>query len=516
MKVCILAAGIGSRMAGVAQTAHKALLPLNNKAIIGRIIEQFPHQEEFVIAVGFQKDQIKDYLAITYPQKHFIFVEVDNFEGPGSGPGYSLFSCRDHLQEPFIFTACDTLILSHLPDYQESWMGVKKVANIENWCSVKVDSQSRVRNIFYKMNIDSDLAFVGIAFVKEYQAFWEGFDRNSSPLEGEVQVNNGLEALISYQLKAVSLEWEDTGNEENYLKLLTKQSSNHTFDGKITDITYHHDSRIIKFFGDQKISRLRFERASAYKGVFANTLQLQGCFYSYEYVQGNLLFDIINADECHKFLNWAERHLWKKLPVNANEFEKNSHFFYHEKTSDRLNSFVERHVFDKQEKGCVINGVFCLTVKELLNQIDGGFYKEGMASTYHGDLHDNNVIVKDDSTYVLIDWRESFGFSSKIGDRYYDLAKFLHTLNFSVEAMKTRKYEFNETGDTITIKHVSSIPCLQAINAFWDFVKKHHYDERRIRIIEAIVFINMSPLYAKDLGTYLYYLGRYSLQKALN
>ena len=38
-KVCILAAGVGSRMGELSQYVNKAILPINYKAVISHIIE---------------------------------------------------------------------------------------------------------------------------------------------------------------------------------------------------------------------------------------------------------------------------------------------------------------------------------------------------------------------------------------------------------------------------------------------------------------------------------------------
>ena len=51
-KVCILAAGVGSRIGDVTNNINKALLPVNFKAVISYIIEKFPKNIEIVIAVG--------------------------------------------------------------------------------------------------------------------------------------------------------------------------------------------------------------------------------------------------------------------------------------------------------------------------------------------------------------------------------------------------------------------------------------------------------------------------------
>ena len=92
--VCILTAGQGSRMGNLGQKLNKALHTIDGKAIISHIIDKFPKETEFVIGVGFLGEQVRQYLQIAHENNKIIFVDVDNFLGPGSGPGYSLLCCR--------------------------------------------------------------------------------------------------------------------------------------------------------------------------------------------------------------------------------------------------------------------------------------------------------------------------------------------------------------------------------------------------------------------------------------
>ena len=50
-KVCILAAGIGSR--SFDPNINKSLLPLDGKAVISNIINKFDQNQKFVIALGY-------------------------------------------------------------------------------------------------------------------------------------------------------------------------------------------------------------------------------------------------------------------------------------------------------------------------------------------------------------------------------------------------------------------------------------------------------------------------------
>ena len=59
---------------------NKSLLPLGSISVISHILNKFPEDSEFIIGVGYLKDQVKCYLQIAHSNLNFKFVEIDNFE----------------------------------------------------------------------------------------------------------------------------------------------------------------------------------------------------------------------------------------------------------------------------------------------------------------------------------------------------------------------------------------------------------------------------------------------------
>ena len=51
-----------------------------------------------------------DFLNLVYPNRKFTFVWVDNYKGEGSCQGLSMIQAKSHLQCPFIFNSCDTIV----------------------------------------------------------------------------------------------------------------------------------------------------------------------------------------------------------------------------------------------------------------------------------------------------------------------------------------------------------------------------------------------------------------------
>ncbi len=196
-KVCILAAGRGTRLT-VAKEINKVLLPVDHKAVISHIIEYFPMDTEYVIAVGHESEKIKDFMALVHAGRHVTFVDVDNYDGDGSGPGHSLLCCKEHLQCPFYLMSGDSLVKSPIPALNRNWMGTAPVGDPSQFLMLCEDECNRVTDFRDKMQDDGTLraAFIGIAGIMDYDIFWVYLEDNDTMKVGEYQVSNGLEGLI--------------------------------------------------------------------------------------------------------------------------------------------------------------------------------------------------------------------------------------------------------------------------------------------------------------------------------
>ena len=214
-KVCILAAGKGSRMVTFCKTFNKALIPVKGKPAICHIIEKFPEKIEIIIPVGYKKETIKTFLNTNYPKRMITYVDVVNWHGPGSGPGYSLLCCKKYLQSPFVQVAADTLVAEDIPFPNKNWIGVAKVSNTERFSSAKVN-KGKVVCIDDKIKTKNEFALIGLFGIKDYELFWEKLENNKNLINGELQVSNGLISLLEKTLFAKNFTWFDVGTPEAY------------------------------------------------------------------------------------------------------------------------------------------------------------------------------------------------------------------------------------------------------------------------------------------------------------
>ena len=210
-KFCILAAGRGTRNNHIVGL-HKALLPLENKPVISHIIDKLDKSVEIVIAVGYKSEQIKTYMSLVHSDKKITYIDVDNFDDIGSGPGYSLLCCKQELQEPFVFTSVDTLVGNDidLMNIGKNWLGVSLVDSEDSLNYCLVNGSKYLDNLYYGVG---DKAYIGMAGIYEYDKFWQSLEEHKI-VKDEYQVIHGFDGLE--QIKLIDFTWYDTGNDKSY------------------------------------------------------------------------------------------------------------------------------------------------------------------------------------------------------------------------------------------------------------------------------------------------------------
>lgn len=129
MKAVILAAGVGSRLRPMTNKKPKTLVQVNNKAMLGHIIDALSINgiKDIVICTGFESCQIVNYCQNNYPMLNFVFVENVDYEDTNNM--YSLYLARDFLDDDILLMNADLVFDS----------GVIKGLMIECGTSVAVD-----------------------------------------------------------------------------------------------------------------------------------------------------------------------------------------------------------------------------------------------------------------------------------------------------------------------------------------------------------------------------------------
>ena len=103
IRVVLPTAGIGSRLGSITENFNKALVPIGKKPAISHVIDYYPKDTKFIIALGYKGEDIRTFITLAYPDLDVTFVSIDNYDGIGSGLGYTLKQCEPYIDGPFFF-----------------------------------------------------------------------------------------------------------------------------------------------------------------------------------------------------------------------------------------------------------------------------------------------------------------------------------------------------------------------------------------------------------------------------
>lgn len=518
-KVCILTAGAGIRMGEVSNHINKGVLPVNSKAILSNVINKFPKEIEFVIAVGHKKNTVIDYLGLAHPDNKITYVHIDKFVGKGTGPGYSLLQCKKYLNCPFIFITSDTIVLEDIPKPTSNWMGGSPVEDTENYCTIGIKNKL-IYKLDDKIKTNNKYAFIGLAGIYNYKEFWKGLEKKEID-KNEFRDIQGFRNLINKKIGLEVFTWFDTGTLDKYIAT-NKELSKEKFDfSKINEFIYFIDNKVIKFYSDESIVNKRVNRANYLKDLIPKIKESKGNFFCYDFIDGDLIFDVLDIKVLKDFLYWCNQNLWAKKNLKEDEkkvFLSRCKEFYYNKTLQRLERFYEQNNLDDIENN--INGTSIPPVKELLSKIKWNDIYNGIPSKFHGDLTLGNILViKDNNTglskFILLDWRQDFGGLIEYGDLYYDLAKIYKGIILSDELIKENRFVFDMSGSSVYFDYDSKKRLIEAKEEFERFIIDNGYDLKKVKILTSLCFLNMSPLHKYPLNLLLYFLGKEMLYKSL-
>lgn len=520
-KVVIPCAGTGSRIAPYTKAVNKALVTLGDLPAIVRIILQFPQETELVIPLGYKANHLRQVLDTFFPDRVITYVDIDLYEGKGSGLGYTLNKVKHLLQCPFVFCPNDSLIkfddFNPDPNLLGNWLAIykKRVGDevpVDQYRTISVSNGFMV-NINPKGIYDSNV-YTGLCGVRNYEEFWEKMSDEESAIVGE---SFGLKALDRVRVFTFEMWW-DTGN------LLSIKRAKEYYNNKENNILekeneaiWFYNSKVIKFHTDKNFILDRLSRSKEINSsLIPEIMGFSDNLFWYKEVDGKVFSQVIDNDKTVNLLNHAQSLMWSKTrEFNLAKDKGPLSEFYKEKTILRVQDYLKR--FEKDDMPLKINSLHCPKITELISSIDWEeFIQDSIISQFHGDFHSENILYTEDN-FKLIDWRQDFGeLGKKYGDVYYDLAKFLHGLMVSHEIIANDGYSINYLGkDEVLISFDQKFSNVQAIDVFYGWCKENSYSIDKIKLITALIYLNISSLHHYPYSDLLFLLGKYMLTQTL-
>ena len=516
--VCLLTSGTGSRLGELTKFMNKSLVTVANKPALAHIIEKFPQDAEFVIALGYKGRLVKDFLELAYPERNFTLVNVFPFEGVGSGVGHSLLACKDHLQIPFIFSSCDTLVDEDIPSADRNWIGSAKVDLVSDYRTISIGENSLIceKNV---STLKKQPAYIGLAGIHHVKAFWNAMEAgaNEAVDKGEIW---GLNALSKegFDLEVKNFTWFDTGNPKSLAEAREayQRADSPNILEKSNEAIWFVGSEVIKFSDDNIFISRRVERAEILSGFVPPVTGSKANMYKYSKVEGSVLSDVITIPLFNRLLEQSIN-FWqvKKLDEKAhNNFKNGCKNFYKEKTLERINLFYKN--FGRSDGTQAINGVKMPALKSLLDNLDWDWLSDGLPVRFHGDFHFENIIWNPvENQFTFLDWRQDFSGDLHVGDIYYDFAKLLHGLIVNHGIIAENQYLVSWSKDEISFDLNRKQVLVECERRMGSWLGENGYDKRKVWVLTALIYLNIAALHHYPYSLLLYALGKSMLtQKA--
>ncbi len=487
--------------------------------VISRIILSYPSNCSFVIALGYQGQLVKEYIRLAHPDLSVTFVDIQPFSGIGSGLATTFQQCKPWLERPFIFNACDTLILEPKKPPSSNWLGYSPRKNHHQYRTLKIED-FRVVDILEKSDVglaeEVRNAYAGIAGILNVDEFWENLDRtqDSSIDQGEIL---GLKGLLSSGVTAEKFQWFDTGSLPEFER--TKRHFSTIDDDIVLDKQNERiwfcGQRVIKYSADSNFINHRIQRAQLLEGYVPQIVASGENMYAYQHITGKVLSRQLDQSTFSAFLNHCED-FWfgHGLPTDPNGMRENAYRFYHDKTLERINDFL--NMYGEESDPLVINATPVEPIADVLARIDWTALMSCEPVRFHGDLHPENILIDSKSqTFMFLDWRQDFGGSLEWGDLYYELGKIRHGLIVSHKAVKEGRYEISMSGrvQSFWIHQKSSL--LECDRMLSDWIHRNGYSEKRVNLTTALIFLNIASLHQDPYARLLFALGKLMLSEEL-
>ena len=516
-KVLIPTAGAGSRLGGITKYLNKSLVSIGNKPTLSRIIEMFPKDTEFVIPVGYKGELVKEFIELAYRDRKITTVDVYPYEGEGSGLGLSILKCKDLLQCPFIFCSCDTLVNEAIVPPTENWMAYDERDNKEQYRTISVKGDEVV-SINEKGAADiSSHPYIGLCGVKDFKEFWEAMQNGGDDAikQGE---SFGLRALLKKGVKAHKYTWFDTGvtvELEATKKRFAKKDDPNILE-KSNETIWFLDNSVIKFCDDPKFISDRVTRANMLSEFVPAVTGFTKHMYKYSYAEGNVLSKCVDLPIFDKLLR-SSKDFWQKAELSDDQyvsFKAVCSDFYKKKTYDRVALFYSN--FNHEDNASVINGVAYPSLKSMLDSLDWEWLSAGLPGRFHGDFHFENILYsKEHDAFTFLDWRQNFGKSLSTGDIYYDLAKLNHGLIICHELIAKDLYDAKWENEAITFDFARKNILVECENHYYRWLSQNGFDVKKVKILTALIFLNICALHHFPYSILLYGLGKEMLYRCI-
>ena len=226
MQGMILAAGFGTRLAPLTDNCPKALVPLNNRPLLGYIIDKYITSgiTEIIINAHYLSEQIIDFVKNNNFNAEVKVIVEENILGTGGG----IFNMLEYITDDDFFVYNTDVVsdidLPSLMEYhkQNTPLATMVMQDRETFNQVIIDNEKHFCGLKYKKNNKEIvakqpvepfkiLAFCGIHVINKNILKYKSTDNEFSIISTYLDAVSNNENILSYQ---PDIYWKDVGTIE--------------------------------------------------------------------------------------------------------------------------------------------------------------------------------------------------------------------------------------------------------------------------------------------------------------
>ena len=442
--------------------------------------------------------------------------------------GYSVYCALKDTDGEVIIHFADTILMDNLLPHEEDFFYFSSERISETWTFYKIQKGELV-SVHDK--ISPQMSFIGN---QNKFDFFIGFFKLSDgahfkkcletvrqdPAE---KIDSFYAALMLYskthKLRSLRVkDWFDIGHSQCYFKTrmqVKSRSFNHIDIDQKRGILKKTSENVEKFLGEVKwYLKLPSDVEYVCPRIFDYSLRYDAPYIRMEYYSYHTLHELFLYGDL-SYEQWEQ--IFKNIKFVLDDFSKHRlwdadlneslNSMYLEKTLSRLNKLKELPKFKKFfEHPVCINGIFYRPLREvesiLQDMIPRMLYNVDSFSVIHGDFCFPNIMVDDNFNFIkMIDPRGAFGKYDIYGDRRYEFAKLMHSIegkyDFIIKDLFSLRLKDENIFNFEILKSARNFDLSEIFLKVFASDLKDSLNE--IRLIESLLFFSMVPLHEESL-----------------
>lgn len=502
------------------------MIPLGNKTMLENIINQYHPYVDKIYIVGYEKfDQIEKY--IEAKKVDVILIKLDHVDDLGYTIKHAIEKIleKNKIIDYLYINFADSLIENFNYDDFSNFALYARGSAEKRW-TYFLQSDGRITYIYDKGLAENDCEFhdktnmfVGIFGLNRIDVFLNCYEFAAK----DNKIDSFYQTLKIYSetIKMNFIEtkkWIDAGHIDTYFQAQTKVAARNF---NLIDIDDKRGILLKRSKNKEKLIdeikwylRLPGNLQYLTPRIYDYSLDYNAPFVKMEYYGYRTLHELLLYSDIPE-IEWEM--IFNKLAFIVSDMQS---YRVEGRTTECINAVIDMYINktisrllslknEKDfaiffEKDIIINGKKYPSIKEIIRKIKYSVKNilidnaEEKFTIIHGDLCFTNILVEDSYKFLrIIDPRGKFGTFDIYGDKRYELAKLLHSLEGGYDYIIEDMFDLSIRGNCINYKlrRSNNIAC----NAFKKVFVINKSFKEELRLIEATLFLGMIPLHSDSL-----------------